>query len=59
MGKQILENGSFKGFIAPSIIIPEEMNVILLPNFPGKEGTRLISAEEYLFDSRLSRLLPK
>jgi hypothetical protein len=54
-----LENGSFKGFIAPSIIIPEEMNVILLPNFPGKEGTRLISAEEYLFDSRLSRLLPK
>lgn len=59
MGKQIMENGSFKGFVAPSIIIPEEMNVILLPNFQGKACARLISAEEYIFDSRLSRFLPK
>ncbi len=53
LGHQILNHGSFIGFIAPSVIIPEERNIILLPeaidNIQIKTGT----ANPFLIDARL------
>lgn len=53
LGKQILQDPSYAGFIVPSIIIDIEMNIILNP--ASKQFARIIPQKEKLFqlDMRL------
>lgn len=53
LGKQILEDLSYAGFIIPSIIIPSEMNIILNPASPSFKKIIASSPEDFAVDRRL------
>lgn len=53
LGKQILEDLSYAGFIVPSIIIPGEMNIVLNPASPSFKKITASSPAEFIVDQRL------
>jgi RES domain-containing protein len=53
LGKQILEDMSYAGFIVPSIIIPSEMNIILNPASPTFKKIAASTPAELMVDKRL------
>lgn len=56
LGTQILWHKDFIGFIAPSIIVPTEWNIILKPNLAEKDGLKLVDSSLFEFDERLKRI---
>lgn len=52
-GDAWLEEGRFLALSAPSIIVPQERNVMLNPRHPGMEKVKIVSVEEFRFDTRL------
>jgi RES domain-containing protein len=55
LGSQILEHPDFIGFLAPSVIVPNEWNVILKSNLSVQDGLQLTDASMFSFDERLKR----
>lgn len=53
LGKQILEDMSYAGFVVPSIIIPSEMNIILNPASQSFKKITAGSPTEFSADPRL------
>jgi RES domain-containing protein len=53
MGKQILEDSSYAGFIVPSIIVEEEKNIVLNPLSPDFSKIAVKPAKAFSLDSRL------
>jgi RES domain-containing protein len=53
LGKQILEDMSYAGFVVPSIIIPSEMNIILNPASASFKKISASSPSEFSVDPRL------
>ncbi len=53
LGKQILEDMSYAGFVVPSIIIPAEMNIVLNPLAPSFKKITAGSPADFFVDQRL------
>jgi RES domain-containing protein len=53
-GTSFLRNGEYLALIVPSVIIPDEFNVILNPIHPNILKCRIISSETFTFDRRVS-----
>ncbi len=56
LGSQILWQKDFIGFLAPSIVVPTEWNIILKPNLAEKDGVKLVDSSLFTFDERLKRI---
>ena len=52
-GDAWLEEGRFLALSAPSIIVPQERNVMFNPRDPRMERVKVVSVEEFRFDARL------
>jgi RES domain-containing protein len=52
-GDAWLEEGRFLALSAPSIIVPQERNVMFNPRHPRMERVKVVSVEEFQFDARL------
>lgn len=53
LGRQVLEDLSYVGFIVPSIIIPAEVNVVLNPLSTAFRKIVATTPEEFVLDTRL------
>ena len=56
IGAQILKYEDYAGFIAPSVVVPNELNIILLANPRAENGIVQTDAALFPFDERLRRL---
>jgi RES domain-containing protein len=55
VGDEWLSNGADFVLKAPSVLIPEEMNVMLNPMHPDMRRVRIVSTRPFRFDPRLAR----
>jgi len=53
-GDTWLEQGRYLALSAPSIIVPQERNIMLNPRHPRMERVKVVSVEDFQFDARLS-----
>jgi RES domain-containing protein len=53
LGRQILEDLSYAGFVVPSIIIPGEMNIVLNPVAPSFKKISPTKPAAFIVDQRL------
>jgi RES domain-containing protein len=58
LGKQILQDLTYTGFVAPSVIIPGEMNIILNPLATGFKKVLAAAPTDFELDGRLFIQLP-
>lgn len=52
-GDEWLARGEFLWFEAPSVIVPQDTNVMLNPAHPAMADVRVVEEEPFRFDSRL------
>ena len=57
IGDEWLARGSELILKAPSVVIPEELNIMLNPAHPRMRGVRIVSSRTFRFDPRLIRSL--
>jgi RES domain-containing protein len=53
LGRQILEDLSYAGFVVPSIIVPGEMNIVLNPAAPSFKKITTSQPTAFVVDNRL------
>jgi RES domain-containing protein len=53
LGQQILSDTSYAGFVVPSIIIEQEMNIVLNPLSPAFQKITVLPKTDFAIDSRL------
>jgi RES domain-containing protein len=54
IGDNILKQDDYAGFTAPSVIIPQEFNIVLNPLFKGFKQLKLVDNNPFTLDSRLT-----
>ena len=54
-GTSFLQKKEYLALKVPSVIIPEEFNVILNPLHPDIHKCRIISSEPFVFDGRIAK----
>ena len=52
-GTSFLRSKQFLALKVPSVVIPEEFNIILNPNHPDFSDCKIISKVPFLFDKRI------
>jgi RES domain-containing protein len=55
IGSQILGYDDYIGFIVPSVVVPQEQNIILQANLKDEQGVIQTEASLFGFDQRLKR----
>jgi RES domain-containing protein len=54
LGDRWLAEGGDLVLVAPSVLVPEELNVMLNPTHPRMQGVTIVSARRFRFDLRLA-----
>ena len=55
VGEDWLASGEALALVAPSFVIPHELNVVLNPAHPEMERVRIVDVQDFRFDPRMAR----
>lgn len=55
LGNDWLRDGGFLALDVPSVLVPQESNVLLNPRHPAMMQVRVTAREDFIFDPRLIR----